>query len=314
MSIKFKFTAHVTKNTEIMLACSGVLALCFLGLNCFAADSPITQTTTNSSKPALENDTVLEQEIKAHNNAEQYPNLINLYKPTYILPFYQTNSPYQEIYYRNTPNYQTVKREELKSYFSFLIPIVRHVYENKPIALNFAYSQLMYWQVYAKSQYFRETNYEPELFLENYFNKYMSAQLGVNHQSNGRGGELERSWNRGYLQFKFTGNKWLLQIRGWLLLAESQSSDLHNPDIAYYLGYQNIVLSRKFGKWKTSIEAQNLESGYKRGFVQVTASYPILKTISVYGQFFNGYGQSLIEYNHRNTGFGIGLSLNDWIN
>lgn len=258
--------------------------------------------------------TILEQEIQAQNSTQEYPNLINLYKPTYVLPFYQTNPPYNEIYIGATPNNQRVKREELKAYFSFLIPIVRHLYQERPIALNFAYSQLMYWQVYAKSQYFRETNYTPELFLENNFGKYMSAQLGLNHQSNGRGGYLERSWNRAYLQFKFTGQQWLVQIRGWTLIAQDQSSNLHNPDIAYYLGYDNVVFSYKLGRLKTSLELQNIESGLARGYVQVSASYPVLKAISLYAQFFNGYGQSLIEYNHKNTGFGIGVSLNDWIN
>jgi len=293
-----------------------VLFVLSLSLCLFGFYNPVVDATTAKSddKKFNSNETIIEREIKAQNKAENYPNLINLYKPTYVLPFYQTNNPFQEIYLNETPNDQRVKREELKAYFSFLIPIVRHVYENKPIALNFAYSQLMYWQVYAKSQYFRETNYEPELFLENYFNKYMSAQLGVNHQSNGRGGYLERSWNRSYLQLKFTGKKWLVQVRGWALLAENESSNLHNPDIVYYLGYENVVLSYKLGKLKTSVEAQNIESGFERGFVQVTVSYPMLKAISVHGQFFNGYGQSLIEYNHKNTGFGIGFSLNDWIN
>ncbi|MGQ3889844.1 phospholipase A [Legionella sp. CNM-1927-20] len=40
----------------------------------------------------------------------------------------------------------------------------------------------------------------------------------------------------------------------------------------------------------------------------------MLKSISLYGQFFNGYAQSLIEYNHKNTGSGFGIAVNDWIN
>lgn len=258
--------------------------------------------------------TILEQEKQAQNKAEDYPNLINLYKPTYILPFYQTNYPYQSIYFNVSPNSQLIKEDEFKAHFSFVIPIVRHLYEGKPIALNFAYSQLMYWQLYTKSPYFRETNYEPELFIENHFSRYMAAQLGLNHQSNGRGGELERSWNRAYLQFKFTGLDWLIQIRSWALLAENESSNLHNPNISYYLGHENILLSYNWNKLKTSIEVQNIESGFKRGYIQASVSYPILKSISLYTQFFNGYGQSLIEYNHKNTGFGLGISFNDWIN
>ena len=87
---------------------------------------------------------------------------------------------------------------------------------------------------------------------------------------------------------------------------------MHNPDIAHYLGYENILLSYKIKKFILSAQAQNIESGYKRGFVQLRVSYPLFKKFSASVQFFNGYGQSLIEYNHNSTSFGIGLVLNDW--
>lgn len=258
--------------------------------------------------------TLLERQIQTQNEAAVYPNLINLYNPSYLLPFYLTKNPYYAIYVNETPNNQIVKEEELKAYFSFVVPLIRHMYKEKPLSLNVAYSQLMYWQVYAKSQYFRETNYEPELFVENHFSRYFAGEAGLNHQSNGRGGYLERSWNRAWLQLKFTGRCWLVQLRGWALVGENYSSRLHNPDIAWYLGHENLVFSYQWGQLKTSLELQNIESGLKRGYVQTTLSWPILKNMALYMQFFNGYGQSLIEYNHKNTGVGIGLALNDWIN
>ena len=66
---------------------------------------------------------------------------------------------------------------------------------HSPVSLNVAYTQLSYWQVYAKSQFFRETNYEPAIFLSDNFSK-IGWVMSVLHQSNGRGGKLERSWNR----------------------------------------------------------------------------------------------------------------------
>ncbi|HAF87820.1 MAG: phospholipase [Legionellaceae bacterium] len=257
--------------------------------------------------------TALEQEIKEKNKVEKYPRLINLYLPNYILPFYYTGHPYQAIYLNETPNNQRIMNEELKAQLSFLVPIVPHIIKQQPFSLNFAYTQLMYWQVYAKSQYFRETNYEPELFVENYFNAHVSGQFGINHTSNGRGGLYERSWNRAYAQAKLSGTHWLLNIRGWVPVARSASSDLHNPDIYHYLGYERTILSWKFHQLNTSFEVQNLASGFKRGYQKLTFSYPVTSSFSVYAQLFNGFGQSLIEYNHATTSAGIGISLNDWL-
>lgn len=257
--------------------------------------------------------TMLEQKTHEQNQTAKYPGIVNLYRPNYVLPYYYTGRPYYAIYNNETPNNQSVMKEELKAQISLLVPIARHLINNKPLSLNFAYTQLMYWQVYAKSQYFRETNYEPELFIENFFNPYFGGQIGVDHQSNGRGGVLERSWNRGFLQLQFSGAHWLAHIKGWGLIDETDSSDLHNPDIAHFLGYDNVLFSYEYADLQASVEVQNIESGFKRGFVQFTLSYPLFKSLSVYGQFFNGYGQSLIEYNHKTTSAGIGIALNDWM-
>lgn len=296
----------ISKKTGKVCIFQIMIMICFI-VSWQAVDAK--ENTTFSS----ENKTVLEQKAIEQQAVEKYPNAINLYRPNYILPFYDTGTPYQAIYINATPNNQAIMNDELKAQLSLLVPIIHHVIKEKPLSLNVAYTQLMYWQVYAKSQYFRETNYEPELFLENYINPFAASQLGLNHQSNGRGGSLERSWNRAYFQLQFSGRRWLAHVRGWTLIGQADSSNLHNPDIAYYLGYENLLFSYRLAKFEASIEAQNIESGFKRGFVQVSLSYPIVKSLAVYGQFFQGYGQSLIEYNHKTTSAGIGIALNDWM-
>lgn len=284
-----------------------------LGLSLYLGEiSTLTAADVKETTP--DDNTVLEQQASNAKKAANTPGIISLYRPNYVIPFYNTGSPYQFIYLGQTPNNQRIKKDEFKTQFSFLAPIIRGNLFTKPSVFNVAYTQLMYWQVYAKSQYFRETNYEPELFIQSMLNSYSALQVGINHQSNGRGGNLERSWNRAYGQLAFSGQNWYVQARGWGLVAESESSDLHNPEIAHYLGYENILISYNIYKLNLSAQVQNIESGLKRGFVMATVSYPLFNTLSIYAQFFNGYGQSLIEYNHKTTSGGIGVSLNDWIN
>lgn len=241
------------------------------------------------------------------------PGRIKMYQPNYLLPYYYTRSPYDAIYYGTTPNDQPIQQEEFKAQLSLMLPIIKGRLWHKRFYFDVAYTQLMYWQFYARSQYFRETNYEPEAFFQLQLHPSWQSQLGVDHQSNGRGGLLERSWNRMYIQLQYNPFNILVRERLWTLIAKADSSNLHNPDIAYYLGYDNLILSRKLGDLTASLEMQNIASGLRRGFVIASLSYPLFSSLALYGQVFSGYGQSLIEYNHRTTSLGIGVSIKDWL-
>ncbi len=284
----------------------------------YANQNNLTQTPKAEINHTLDEltpspDSALEKKLQKEKDAEQNPLSITLYRPTYILPFYYTGSPYQVVYYGNTPNEQSIMHEELKAQMSVMVPIFRQLFWNPNASLGIAYTQLNYWQVYASSQYFREVNYEPEIFIQNHFRRNWLARVSLDHQSNGRGGTLERSWNRAIGTVEFSGEHWIASIKAWSLIFKSQSSNVHNPHIAHFLGYDNFLFSYQIKKATLSLEAQNIESGFSRGFVQATISYPILKHISVYVQYFNGYGQSLIEYDHRTQSAGIGIAFNDWI-
>jgi phospholipase A1 len=255
---------------------------------------------------------VLETRIKKERLATNNPLSIILYQPTYILPYYYTASPYTRIYQGQTPNNQNIMRNEFKAQLSLRVPLVGHVFNQEHLSLNLGYTQLSYWQVYASSQYFRETNYEPEIFLEDHFHHNWIARIAADHQSNGRGGALERSWNRIIGTVQFSGEHWLVGLKTWGLIFTKQSSNYHNPDIAKFVGYENVLLAYTFEKATLSFQAQNLESGLRRGHVEMTLSYPMLKHVSMFVQYFNGYGQSMLEYNHRTQGAGLGIAFNDW--
>jgi phospholipase A1 len=184
--------------------------------------------------------------------------------------------------------------------------------------LWFGYTQQSHWQVYNDelSRPFRETNYAPELILG--WNpdvalggwRWRVANVGLLHQSNGRSTALSRSWNRVYAQFGIERDDWLLLVRPWVRLGEDGDDD-DNPDIVDYLGHGDVVLSYRRGEQVVSGKARyNVGTG--RGYVEGSWTFPLLRGLNGYLQATSGYGESLIDYNARQTTIGLGVSLYDW--
>lgn len=300
-----------------ILLCGGV---CFASLS--YADS--TNRTANSDsfqasvKQASNNTTDdfsamqerLEDTYKSANN--NYG--IGLFNPTYILPAYYTGRPNGALYAGNTPDDEKLKNMEFKGQFSVVVPIVTKLFGYKNTALSAAYTQLSYWQFYANSQYFRETDYMPELFLSYNPNEHWLFDAGVVHESNGHGGDLERSWNRAYGKVTFAQENFAVSWKPWVLIFKGESADLHNPDIKHYMGNGQVTFAYKQNDNVFSLMSRNnIQSGFRRGALEATWSHHLISHFSLYLQGFSGYGQSLIEYNHYTSAVGVGITLNDYL-
>ena len=159
----------------------------------------------------------LQRRLEAEKKIQKSEYGISFFEPTYILPFYYTGKPYNQVYQGHTPDNQTVMSEELKAQLSFELPVWLNMFHSN-YSIYVTYTQLSYWQLYANSQYFRETNYEPSIFVSDHFLPNWLASVGIVHQSNGRGVPLERSWNRLFLDVSFSGKHWLINIKPWLLI------------------------------------------------------------------------------------------------
>lgn len=280
-----------------------------------SVSSPTTKTTSSQPSsiylPLESSITTLGSSLRQPStNISQSLLGIQFYKPTYVMPAYYTGNPYQAVYQGNTPDNQSVMSAEFKAQLSLLVPLATHLM-NTNTSVNFAYTQLSYWQVYARSQYFRETDYEPELFVHHDFNQHWSTDVGIVHQSNGRGGNFERSWNRVYTRLDFTKGHWDFRLKPWVLIFKSESSDLHNPDIKKYLGNGRLEVIYRNGRNQIALTSRNnLQSGFSRGMTKLQYSYRLWHYFYVYAQVLSGYGQSLIEYDHHTNSAGIGIALN----
>ena len=182
------------------------------------------------------------------------------------------------------------------------------------------YTQRSFWQMYNRSASspFRETDYEPEVWLRRVVNKpflgwnVSTVGLGFNHQSNGRGDEYSRSWNRVLGSIAFERGDYGVVLRPWWRIPESDSQD-NNPDMTDYMGHFDLTVLARYGKHSFDLMLRNnLKTQDNHGAMQLGWTYPLTPKIKAYVQLFSGYGESLIDYNVNQTSIGAGLQLLDW--
>jgi phospholipase A1/A2 len=179
-----------------------------------------------------------------------------------------------------------------------------------------AYTQESNWQAYnGDSAPFRETNYMPEVFMTWRTGidlgplRWQFVNLGLIHQSNGRGQDLSRSWNRFYAMFGLEGQNTDVYFRPWVRVLTESDDD--NPDIEDYLGHGDLRVVHRWGQHDLSLMGR-YNFGENKGAVELGWHWPLRGDLKGYARVFSGYGDSLIDYNHNQTTVGIGASLVQW--
>ena len=246
------------------------------------------------------------------------------YKPVYALPFTWTdrvNERPSSTSAANTVSDPLVLRPiEVKYQLSLKAKLWEDLL-GTPLRVWGGYTQSSRWQVYngRESRPFRETNYEPEIIFawpldHGLFGwRLRQLSLALNHQSNGRELPLSRSWNRVIGEAAFERGNWALQLRPWLRLHE-RSADDDNPDISDHIGRSELLVTGKLGANVVALQLRHTLRGgsNSRGSAQLEWAFPIDGALHGYAQWFSGYGESLIDYNHRQNKLGVGVSIVEW--
>ena len=252
---------------------------------------------------------------------------IETYKPVYILMANYTNDINEQPTSDNPLNVVPepiagLENVELKFQISFKTKALHNILGKKIGGdVWVGYTQTSRWQLYSPdiSRPFRETNYEPEMMLivptpyKIFGLNGVFAGIGFNHQSNGRSNPMSRSWNRIIMQFGWETKDLSIVLRPWWRLQEEPVED-NNPGIENYVGRGDLMVAYEKGRHDISMVARHsMRFGDdNRGSMQVDYAYRVYDYLKLHLQVFHGYGESLIDYNHKQTTVGIGVSLVEW--
>ncbi len=255
---------------------------------------------------------------------------LKTFQANYLLPFGYRNGVYDS--YVPSDHYTNMEAEMQLSFRLDVLPNLFGLNET----YSAAYTQRSFWQVYADSAPFRETNYQPEVFVTfpTAIHKIpiKAFSVGIAHQSNGQGNITEqdfgdvnlssisdtlkpylrnrsRSWNYAWTEALFQTGSLFAELKLWYRFKEKKGED-DNPDLIDYMGHGSLRLLLPYGKSMSELLLrQNFRTG--KGAQQLTWSYPLSHRENVFWFFkaFTGYGESLIDYNNYVTKFAVGFSF-----
>jgi len=266
---------------------------------------------------------VVEKRSALERYSHDNPFVLTPHRPNYLLPLV-----YSAHLNDAGDNDRDLQHTEVQFQLSVKVLIAENLFGDNGHA-SFAYTNRSFWQAYNRelSAPFRETNHEPEFILsfENdwqIFGARNSAnQLIFNHHSNGRSDTVSRSWNRLMLNSIWEQDRFAISIMPWYRIPEDKKSSPDdnsgddNPDIEKYFGNFELrsVYQIRHDESLSLMLRNNLRSDNK-GAIEAAYSFPIGRTkLRGYLKYFNGYGESLIDYNHHTQSFGVGFLISDWL-
>ncbi len=248
------------------------------------------------------------------------------HNPMYLMPAWYNSSPNR---YPHSPTRGVAddivskdqKRLEAKMQVSFKTKLMEDLFKTRA-DVWFGYTQTANWQVWNQgkdSAPFRNSDYQPELFITQPVKadlpgggKLRVLGMGFVHQSNGQSRPLSRSWNRVYGMAGMEWGKLTVMPRVWVRAFDESGEKDDNPDISDYMGYGDLKVQYRFNDKQTLSTTMRYNPKTGKGAVQAGYAFPLKGKLKAYVQGFHGYGDSLLDYNHKQNGVGIGLMFNDW--
>jgi len=297
-------------------------------------DSLDTVGLTQSEAKVLENIGVTQTDLEKYTplslaydldkNSERGTWTVRPHNPNYVLPLFYTTKPNLN---PNSPSQEAqdftsndMRNTELKFQISLKSKVAQDLFGTNA-DLWFGYTQDSHWQVYNEdnSRPFRATDYKPEIFLTQpvtanlpFGGRLRMLGVGAIHHSNGKSDPISRSWNRLYLMGGAEWGKFSVVPRIWTRVNNEDDSSEDNSDIEDFMGYGDIKFLYDLPKQQSISGTLRYNASTHKGAAQIDYVYPLTANVNGYVQLFQGYGESIIDYNYETTAIGVGIVLNDW--
>jgi len=251
--------------------------------------------------------------------------VVRTYQPNFFLPVHYTSSINRAPSSPTHPDggtYPQYRQTEAELQLSLRAKVLQDVL--LPHAdLWFAYTQQSIWQLWngQDSAPFRSSDYQPEaIYVVPVPDKlgdlgggwrWRMMLAGFAHESNGYGLPLSRSWNYAYLGTAFTRDDVALRARYNVRAGEQGVDD--NPHITDWIGSTELTAAWLPGETTMQLTARTSFKDWNRGSLKFEWTRPLFAGrpdgLRWYVQLFSGYGETMLDYNHRQNSIGLGFTL-----
>jgi phospholipase A1 len=251
---------------------------------------------------------------------------LRTYQPNFILVAHHTTNINQQ---PSSPTrgvserIDTYKPNEVKLQISLRTKVMEDfLLPNADVWVS--YTQKSLWQMWnpGDSAPFRSTDYNPDVFylvpVTDDWDfmpgeaKVRYVKVGFAHQSNGNREPDSRSWN--YVHFggaaQFRDFIWESTFKQRI---NETGDDDDNPDLLRYRGSFENRVAWINGSHTYSLTRISRDLSVNRGSWQFDYTMPFNSSkpdgLRFYVQLFSGYGETLLDYNHRQNRIGFGFLL-----
>lgn len=174
------------------------------------------------------------------------------------------------------------------------------------------YTQKTFWNVFQNSMPMRDLNFNPSIgWSKPFFNKdrYIGKlSLLLEHESNGKDGDASRSWNRVSIYGSTIIDEWLMvHAKYWIPIIDGQN----NRDILRYYGiFQGGIVAttpnKKFSFGLTWLKRKGWNLNFNTIW-DVTWTISEKTNLNLFAQYYNGYGENLLDYNQFHSRLRVGI-------